>query len=887
MLKWLLSCALAGTISTGGCLFAQHTVAIVTGNPKVDKLLGEMTLAEKISMIHGAIEPAASFQGEAGYIAGIPRLQIPSLRLADGPPGVLTRVPSMAPTSTMGLAATFSTEDAKLNGVLIAHEARSHGIDVVLQPFINIDRDIAFGRGYNTFGEDPFLTGQIAAAEIQGIQGQGIMVQAKTYIGYDTNGGDVFIGQQALHEIYAAPFAAAADAGVSSVMCSYNKINGKYACGNPNTLKTILKSEIGFKGFVTSDWGATHATDFINDGLDVEMPGPVLPGQVSYFVPGIPAPPREPKKPSTDAFRYALPEEPPGKPWHESIEPWPTTTLMKEVKSGVVSEETITRAAGRVLNQMDRFGLLDGKSKHNVTPSNIEENAKIIQRTSEDSAVLLKNEDGILPLRQADLHSLAMIGPGAGQAVAVGLASEKAVGLPQLEIGPLQAMKKLADDAQITYAVANDLTGTPVPAGFFSHRGKPGLQRTEADGRSAQVDPQLNFTVSNGSALPPNTTASWTGTLHVSASGEYRLSLQTLGCYSVLRVDGKRVAINYKMVLHGDITQAGQDDVLPTTDGLDNLRVALHLDAGPHKLAVDVSPDSSNHPTQVRLNWVTPQQQSANHDKAIAAARAAKTVIVFVWRRESPLFGLPGDQDQLVEQIAAVNPNTIVVMNVSQPVAMPWLNKVRGVLQMWWTGDEGGWATANVLLGRSDPAGRLPFTWPHELTDEAAQDPAHPERTAKGVDGRVTYSEGIFVGYRWFDKNKIDPLFPFGFGLSYTKFSYSHLRISRATDRGLDASFTVKNAGTVSGDEVPQAYLGAPKHVPSGTQMAVRTLCGFNRIHLDAGESERVTIHVPLRSLQYWSTRSGQWVTAPGAREISIGASSRDLRLQTLTMIEP
>ena len=245
-----------------------------------------------------------------------------------------------------------------------------------------------------------------------------------------------------------------------------DKSDDKYACGNPDTLKTILKSEVGFKGFVTSDWGATHATDFINDGLDVEMPGPILPGQISYFVPGISALPHESTKPSTDAFRYALPEEPPGKAWHESAEPWPTTDLMKEVESGVVREETITRAAGRVLTQMNRFGLLDGKSKHNVTPSNIEENAKIVQRTSEDSAVLLKNEGGILPLKQADLHSLAMIGPGAGQAVAVGLSGEKAVGLPQLEIGPLQAMKKLASDAQITYAVEDDLTGTPVRQGF-------------------------------------------------------------------------------------------------------------------------------------------------------------------------------------------------------------------------------------------------------------------------------------------------------------------------------------------------------------------------------------------------------------------------------------
>jgi beta-glucosidase len=552
---------------------------------------------------------------------------------------------------------------------------------------------------------------------------------------------------------------------------------------------------------------------------------------------------------------------------------------MKEVQSDSVSVATITRAAGRVLLQMDRFGLLDGKSHHEVTPSSIAENAKIVQKTSEDSAVLLKNEGGILPLKKDDLESLAMIGPGAGQTVAVGLAGEKAVGMPQLQIGPVEALKKLVGDAHITYAVEDDLTGTAVPAKFLSHEGKPGLRRTGTDGFPSQIDPQLDFTKSNGNALPANTTARWAGTLNIPVSGEYRLSLQILGCYSALRVDGKRVAANYKMVVHGDITQAGQDDVLPTTDGLDNLRVALNMTAGPHNLSVDITPDTSNHPTQVRLNWATPQQQRANYDKAIAAARAARTVIVFVWRRDSPLFGLPGDQDQLIEQIAAVNPNTIVMMNVSQPVAMPWLNKVKGVVLMWWTGDEGGWATADVLLGRANPAGRLPFTWPRKLTDEAAEDPAHPERTAKGVNGKTTYSEGIFVGYRWFDKNRIDPLFPFGFGLSYTQFSYSDLHVVPSADGGLDASFTVKNTGAVPGDEVPQVYLGAPQPKPEGAQFAVRTLCGFARVHLDAGESQHVTIHVPLRSMQYWSTTSNRWVTARGQREVYVGASSRDLRL--------
>jgi beta-glucosidase len=221
---------------------------------RVDKLLSQMTLEEKMNLIRGNVEPAETNQGQAGYLPGVPRLGVPPLRMADGPPGLLTRVPAQAETATMGVAATWDRRTAEQNGVVIGSEARSLGIDVVLQPFINIDRDITFRRGYNTYGEDPFLTGAMGAAEIHGAQSQDVMAQAKHYVGYDTDGYNVFIDPQTLHEVYVAPFEQAVKAGVSSIMCSYNKINGAFACGNADTLKTILKSELGFQGFVTSDW---------------------------------------------------------------------------------------------------------------------------------------------------------------------------------------------------------------------------------------------------------------------------------------------------------------------------------------------------------------------------------------------------------------------------------------------------------------------------------------------------------------------------------------------------------------------------------------------------------------------------------------------------------
>lgn len=878
---------------------AQSAVPVITGDARVDKLLSQMTLEEKTTLIRGAFEDPATNQGQAGYLTGVSRLGIPPIRMSDGPPGVLTRLPSQAETATMGLAATFSVKDAEDNGVVIAREAKSLGIDVVLEPFINIDRDITFDRGYNTYGEDPVLTGLIGAGLIKGIQGQGVMSQAKHYVAYDTAGDNVVVDPQALHEIYVAPFVDAVNADVSSIMCSYNKVNGIYACGNSDMLVKILRNELGFKGFVTSDWGATHAASFIKHGLDMEMPGPgpkdnPLGSMIfSFFTTEKPEPPSE-KKPDTAALEGLigrdLPEEPRSKPFDfgsfgtgkdARVNFW---TMLQ---SGELKEETITRAAGRVLYEMDKFGYLDHPPSHQIQPHATDTNARIIQKTAEDAAVLLKNEGNILPLKSSDLASLAMIGPGAGQVVAIGIAGERSLGFPWRQVGPYQALKQFAPDAKITYAVSDDMTGLPIPASAMSHDGQPGLLRTDKNG-TTHVDPLLDFTKKSGSPLPANSEATWTSTLTVPSAGSYWIYLQLLKAAGSVSLDGKRVAgaNGSRGSVHGDTVLGGKDGLMATTDGLDNLRTVVDLSAGPHTLSVSVEGDTSNDPEQIRLAWMTPDQRRADHDAAIAAAKAAKTAVVFAWTRGRPDFALPGDQNKLIEEIATVNPNTVVVLNVSQPVALPWLNKVKAVLQMWWPGDEGGWATANLLRGKISPAGRLPFTWAKHLEDYAANDPAHPERTASGVNGTTTFSEGIQVGYRWFDKQKITPVFPFGYGLSYTTFVYSELKAVPARDGGLDVSFQLKNTGSVAGDEVPQIYLAAPTRNGAGAAFAVHALAAFDRIHLDAGQSTSVTLHVPLRRLQYWSTAEGKWVKVVGPRDVMVGGSSRDLPLHTAVSVE-
>ncbi len=878
---------------------AQSAVPAVTGDARIDKLLSQMTLEEKMALIRGASEDAATNQGQAGYLTGVPRLGIPPIRMSDGPPGVLARLPSQAEIATMGLAATFSVKDAEENGMVIGREARSLGIDVVLEPFINMDRDITFERAYNTYGEDPVLTGAIGAGLIKGIQEQGVMSQAKHFVAYDTDASNVMVDQQTLHEIYVAPFIDAVNAGVSSIMCSYNRVNGTYACGNRDTLIKILRDEAGFKGFVTSDWGATHAASFINNGLDMEMPGPGPKDSplgsflFSFFTTEKPEPPVERKFDTSllEGFLGGhLPEEPTPKPFDFGsfgTAKDPRVNFWTLLQSGELKEQTITKAAGHVLYEMDKFGYLDHPPDHQIHPHATEANARIIEKTAEDAAVLLKNEGHILPLRASDLASLAMIGPGAGQVVAIGIAGERSLGFPERQIGPYQALKQFAPDAKVTYAVEDDMTGAPIPTKALSYNGQAGLLRT-AKGGASGVDQLIDFTRKSGSALPANTEADWTGTLTVPSAGSYWIYLQLLDAAGSVSIDGKKVAGANGMRggVHGDTVLGGKDGLMPTTDGLDNLRTAVDLRAGAHSILVSVEGDTSNDPEQIRLAWMTPDQRKANHEAAISAAKAAKTAVIFAWTRGKPDFALPGDQNKLIEEIAAVNPNTIVVLNVSQPVALPWLDRVKGVLQMWWPGDEGGWATANILLGKTSPAGRLPFTWGKRLEDYAATDPAHPERSSAGVNGATTFSEGVNIGYRWFDKQKTVPLFPFGYGLSYTTFAYSGLKTSPASDGGIHVSFQLKNKGRVAGDEVPQVYLAAPTSRPKGADFAVHALAAFDRVHLDAGQSQNITLLVPLRSLQYWSTAEGKWIKANGARELLVGSSSRNLPLEASILIQ-
>jgi beta-glucosidase len=534
----------------------------------------------------------------------------------------------------------------------------------------------------------------------------------------------------------------------------------------------------------------------------------------------------------------------------------------------------------------------------------------VVQHTAEDAATLLKNDGAALPLSSGDLSHLALIGPGAGQTIAVGQAGENASGIVSRQTGTYQVLQQMLGhdpSAQLSYAVGDDMTGTPVPASALSHSGQPGLLRTNATDSSTTVVPQLDNTRSSGQALPAGSAYTWTGDLNVPVAGRYWINLGLLGAGGSISLDGTQIAstgfLSGPAPRYG-VLRPGDNSVLPTTDGLDNLRTQLTLAAGPHTLTVAVGADASGDPVQARLNWVTPAQQQANTAAAVTAARQAKAAVVFAWSTGSLDSPLPDGQDQLIADVAAANPNTVVVLNTSDPIAMPWLGHVKAVLEMWYPGDTGGYATANVLLGHADPAGRLPFTWPASPGQGVASQPAtHPERTSNGVDANgkfcttpgspfggpqctTTYTEGIFVGYRWYDQQHETPLYPFGYGLSYTHFAYSGLHWAPARDGGLDVAFRVTNTGGVAGDEVPQVYLGTPASPPAGVPFAGRALAGYSRIALRPGQSQLVWLHVPLRQLQYWDSPSGRWVTAAGPRPLYVAGAERSAGL-TATVTVP
>ncbi|HLI69747.1 MAG TPA: glycoside hydrolase family 3 C-terminal domain-containing protein [Ktedonobacteraceae bacterium] len=804
----------------------------LTPDQRADELIAQMTLDQKVAMLHGV---AGSY---IGYVPAIPSLGIPALNLEDGPAGVAdsqTQVTAF-PAPIAG-AASWDTSLMNQYGQALGSEEAGKGANVVLGPTINILRNPEWGRSFESLGEDPYLTGQLAASEIQGIQSQGVIATVKHFAAYnqeDNRGGvDAEVDERTLHEIYLPAFQAAVQqGGAGAVMCSYNMVDTIYACENPFLLNQTLDQQWGFPGFVMSDWGATHSTVAAADsGLDMEM------WDGSYF----------------------------------------GTPLETAVQNGQVSMNTLNNMVHRVLRTMFAAGLFDhppvGSLSANVASSADDQFAL---QTEEQGTVLLKNSQNLLPLNSGQLKSIAVIGPGGSvnpKDAGVGSAGV----IAPFVVTPLQGITARAGSGvNVQYAEGTNPDGSlpAIQAQYLtpSSGGGNGLLGQYYNNMTLSGTPVLtrvdqNFSNNwNGNSPGPGVNADnwsvrWTGTLTAPATGTYTFTLTS--------DDGSRLYLNNQLLIDN------WRDQWPYVESGE-----IQLTAGQSvPIEVDYYQDWGG--SQFTLGWNAPGLNSP-FNQAVQLAQSSNVAIVVANDLEAEgtdRFSLAIDnaQEQLIEAIVQANPHTIVVLNTGAPVLMPWVNQAQAIVEAWYPGQEDGNALAAVLFGDVNPSGKLPMTFPASANDVPANTPAQ----YPGVNNVAQYSEGVFVGYRHYDEDNITPLFPFGYGLSYTTFSFSNLTVSPTSaspTSTISVSVNVTNTGSRAGAEVAQLYLGIPStNVPEPPKQ----LKGFQKVFLQPGQTETVTFSLSPQAYSYWDVNAHNWLVQNGTYQVMVGDSSRNILQQT------
>ena len=805
---------------------------------KITEIISSLTLSEKIALISG---------NESGTgTKSLKTKNIPRIKMADGPMGVHWWT-DKSPTypALIALAATWDKALSEEIGFALGSNAVRRGIHIILAPGVNIYRSPLCGRNFEYWGEDPVLVSQMAKHYIIGIQKTKTAATIKHYAlnfqEYNRHNVSSDIDERPLHEVYLRAFKTAVqEAQAGAVMTAYNLVNGIHCSEHKELITDILKNKWGFQGLVMSDWVSLYSTkESLLSGLDLEMP---------------------------------------------TAEWWTEEKIRPLIEKGEITEAILDEKIRRLLRLAFQFGWMGSKRDKDNTLTD-EETSQTALKAAESAVVLLKNEDHLLPLSVNQYKTIAVIGPNSHPAVFSGGGS--AYNTPLYEISILNGIKDYLKGTDIKILHAKGLTllrenTAAENSVFYTEKGEPGLKGEYFNNQTCsgkpdyiRIDPFINFEWGKSKPADEITedffSVQWTGRIRIKESGLYRFYAKSTDSRYTIWLDNRVFIDNWKTE-----------------------------DSAPHFADINLEEDKEY---TIKIQWSRTRvwaamklgyekQKNAKEEKkeALDAAASADAVIIAAGfnniieseGHDRPL-ELPENQSDFIKEAAARNPNTIVILNAGGGVEMEsWIHSVKGVLHAWYLGQETGRALARILFGEVNPSGRLPITIEKKLEDSPSYGSYHNTGSL-----HVKLKEGLFVGYRHFDKYNIEPLFPFGFGLSYTDFSYSNFSLSKKVmkeDESLEAEVTVKNTGNFDGAEVVQLYISDKT---SSLEHPVKELKQFQKIFLKKNETKKCVFTIPADDLKYYDPALHEWTCEEGEFQIHIARSSKDVLFQDTFHLKP
>ncbi len=789
---------------------------------KADAMLARMTLEQKIDLIGGQ---------DWMYIRAVPDAGFPQLKMSDGPMGIRTWGPSTAYPAGIGMAAAWDPALAERIGNSIAHDARARGVNFLLGPGVNIYLSPMNGRNFEYLGEDPYLTSRLAVGYINGVQSQGVIATVKHFAAnnqeYNRHNVSSDVDERTLREIFLPAFEAAVkEANVGSVMDSYNLLNGVHATQSKYLNIDILRKAWGFQGIVMSDWISTYdGVAAANGGLDIEMPD----GQFMN-----------------------------------------RKTLLPAIKDGKVTTATIDEKVRRIFITALRFHFLD-RPQLDLSESLLNQTGRATALDgAREGITLLKNDGAVLPLNIDKVKTIAVLGPDAWPAVS-GAGGSSTV-TPFQSVSILTGLSNYsAGKVNVLYArglptvdeiVSQTKYDGPVKLEKFANDKFTGESKTSTANRIVTAPPG-DWTPNP----PPQTSVRYTASYTPAKSGDYIFIASAAGFDNYkLMVNGKQVAQQERRE-----GQAPQTDILSLVGGkaasiqLDYVGNAAtpHINLGIHSMDDLLTPEA--------------KQIASMADAVVIAAGYTDSTES---EGSDRTFALPWGQELLIKTVAAANKNTIVTLTAGGAVDIRnWIDSVPALLHNWYPGQEGGTALAEIIFGARNPEGKLPATFDRSWEENPVHDSYYSSIAPDGIP-HVKYTQGLFYGYRYYTSMNKKPMFPFGFGLSYTSFAFSNLAVSPANAKAGDevsVSFDVANTGSRDGAEVAQLYVGDPS---ATVKRPVMELKGFEKVRLAAGEKKHVTLKLNNRSFAYFDEASHDWKIDPGKFTVSVGDSSENLPLK-------